>query len=172
MSVLAELASRRRAFPGYQDPRYPLYIWVGQTVVVGDATGGTRVASIILATGLGPKVSLLWSLEQLSVLDSDNVSKNSDLTFSGMDELLGTQITKLTIVDGITTASLSPRETPSLPLYMGAHADQSIAAALTLTTTNVDAAVLVLAAQGYVWGSRSRSIPGGPQRPPTGLFRA
>lgn len=172
MSVLVELESRRRAFPGYDDPRYPLYIWAGQAVVAGDASGGNRVASIILASSSGPKVSLLWSLEQLSILDSQNTSQDMDLTLTGLDELLGTQVMRLQVSQGITTASLRPADYPRLPFYMGAHAAQSVAAAITLTAANAAATVLVFAAQGYAWGSRSRSIPGGPQRPPTGLFRA
>jgi len=172
VSVVTQLEARRRAFPGYDDPRYPLYIWAGQAVVAGDASGGTRSAGIILAPASGPKVSLLWSLEQISALDTDNNSKDCDIILSGLDELLGNQIYRVTVGAAVTTAAFTAVSLTMLPLYMGGHADQGIAATLSLTLVNVDATVLVFQAQGYVWGSRSRSIPGGPQRPPNGLFPA
>lgn len=172
MSVAAVLEVRRRAFPGYNDPSLPQWIWVGQVVVVGDASGGDRSGSIILATAAGPKVSLLWSLEQMSILDSDNNSKDMDLTFLGTDELLGTQVMRISIGAGVTTASIPAQNYPRMPFYIGAHQAQGAAAALLLTAANVNTAVMAFTAQGYCWGSRSRSIPGGPQRPLQGLYAA
>lgn len=171
MSVLATLEARRRPYNGYDDPSFPLYIWAGQTIVVGDASGGTRVASVELAPASGPKVSLLWSLEQISVLDTDNNSKNGDLTFTGLDELLGTQVWRLGLGDGVGTASIPFSLYPELPLWAGGHAAQGGQAAITFTLANIDATVMVFTIQGYAWGSRSRSLPGGPQRPPRGIFR-
>jgi len=170
MSIVTSIEARRRAYPGYDEPNFPLWSWAQAVFVVGDASGGNRTASIVFATGAGPKVSLLWSLEQISAFDTDNNSKNIDLMFEGFDHVVGTSLYRLSLGDGVQMASIPLQNYPQFPLWLGGHANQGSPAQINLVAANINAEVLAFNAQGYVWGSRSASIPGGPQRPSRGLY--
>jgi len=170
MTIVTSLAASRRAYPGYDEPNLPLWSWAQEVSVIGDASGGTRTASIIFAPTTGPKVSLLWSLEQISVFDTDNNSKNLDLMFEGFDQVLGTALYRLNVGDGVLFASIPLQNYPQFPLWLGGHRQEGSPAQINLVAANINGTVLAFGAQGYVWGSRSASIPGGPQRPSRGLY--
>lgn len=171
MTIVADAPIRRRPWPGYSDPRWPTGLWVGDVTVTGDASGGLRFARLILVAALQPQGSEIWSVEQMAVTDSDNNSKEVTLQAVGLDRTLSTQTWNVNLAVGPVTAGLRSSNA-GMPLFLGGQATLGSTVSLDIFVANVDVVTLQFQAQGYIWGARSRSTPGGPQRPPQGLYPA
>lgn len=171
MTIAASSQIRWRPFSGYADPRLPIGTWAVNAGVTGDASGGLRVAQIVFVLATAPRASLMWSLEQMHVEDSDNNSKNGNIVASNLDPIISSRTWRIGLGDSTTTALLVlPATYPTFPLWLGGQAVGALTASLDISFANINASVLVVSAEGYIWAARSRSIEGGPQRPAQGLY--
>jgi len=120
--------------------------------------------------------SQYYSLEELMV-DLDE----------GTSDTMGFSITNLDISSVLTALRYSVQVASNqgsragirgdnlpamLPLFLGQQSNANSAASISLIRTNADTDVIGIRIGGYVWSARSTSVSGGPQRPPTGLYRA
>lgn len=137
--------------------------------MTGDASGGQRFAQLVFVAAAQPQGSELWSLDQLAVNDTNNVSKNGTMQAVNLDRAIGAQQWNLRLEAGTLEAG-TRLEQLVLPLFLGGQSSQGPTASLDVFLANDDGEVLTLSASGYIWGARSRSTPGGPQRPAQGLY--
>jgi len=173
VSVLNSLPAEYRRFNGYTDPRYPEGFWFGRVAVTGDATGGVAALTIQFNTDLTRVSSRIFSLEQLSVFSDETNNRNLSLSVGELGGPTGVQLRgfyQMLMVTFVNGNALF--ETPFLPLFLGAQNRVGLASFVAVTGANVDTVVMDFEAQGYWWGPRSILAEGGPQRPPTGLYRA
>jgi len=178
VSVATEQPVELRRFSGYDDPRYPSGSWHVRVLALGDATGGTITLGAILALAGSPALSsLIFSLEQHALsttvgttrfyrLFTDNMSgpSNAALVVDYVEQVVG--------VGGVARAATAGSTLVREPLFLGSQRFQGITSALRVAIVNDDAIVHLFTAQGYYWTARSVLVDGGPQRPPTGLYRA
>lgn len=173
MSVPLTTQFFRRPFRAYDDPSLPEGYWTAGTAVVGDNTGGSRSISIAFQTSNQGRSGNMFSLEQLSVSDANNVAKDFAMQANGLDTI-GNQAGIHDIVGslsaGVATAGIAATTYLALRrLFLGAPFS-SVGAFLIFVVDNVDGASFEIAAQGYIWGPRSIMAKGGPQRPANGIY--
>lgn len=176
VSVTVEVAYEH--WGGYDDPRLPTRVWKMAGLVLGDATGGQRNLVMEYVNSGAPLIAQSFSLEELYVIDTDNVTKNMSITstnlgsFGTLARQLG--LSAVILSTGGTQAGLDIRYAQALRgTFLGGMRVEGASSSLTLQVANVDGAVLQVWAGGYVWGQRSQSaMRGGFQRPPNGIFKA
>ncbi len=172
MSVIGETDIEYRKFSGFDEPQWPSGYWVGQGAVTGDATGGDMTMQITFNPVTALFNSQYYSLEQMFV---NQVSQNSDIMGMLMANFdRGSALYHLSLV-GTQSAQGNLELGDALNmrgLFLGQQRSPNSAQSISLTLDNVDGIVLTAKLEGYVWSARSTSVPGGPQRPPTGLYRS
>lgn len=165
---------QRRPWGGYDDPALPEGIWVVLAIVTGNGSGGIMQVNIVFqqfeAARLG---SEMFSIEQLSCQTSVNVTEQCQVETFNMGPLPSNPKWLLFIEDGGAGVNSSSSRANAIA-YNGLFLDGPIlpaqTAALSLTVANADPKVMLVSAEGYIWGARSRSLPGGPRQPPNGLY--
>ncbi len=173
MSVLAAQPVEFQRFSGWSDPRYPEGYWWGSVTGTGDGTGGSNNLAINFTQPAGSRSSKMFDLEQLAIHSGDTTALVGRLELAnsegpsnaGLRGILAVELQAF--VDG---SGLSGRDLTFLPLFLGSERSAALAFSLAFVIVNVDTEVVTLEAQGYWWGARSVLVPGGPQRPPTGLY--
>lgn len=175
MAVITVFDIEYRKFSGWDEPQFPSGFWRGGGLSLGDATGGDNTVQINFATGGSQFNSQYYSLEQLMVNVPGTGGVNVGIQISNLDLFPGiTSYNYTVILDGNegNTESLAGRELPGFRgLWLGQQFTPNSSAAISFSLDNTNAEIFLVAAQGYVWGARSTGVPGGPQRPPTGLYR-
>jgi len=68
-------------------------------------------------------------------------------------------------------AGMEGKQSPLLPIFLGQQNSPSSTTSISFSRDNDNLDVLDVQIGGYIWSARSTSVPGGPQRPPTGLYR-
>jgi len=176
VSVLGEGTIRARPYAGFEAPGLPTGVWAALVTVTGDATGGVRTALINFSIQGTIGGGNLFSLEQLSIADGANVSKLVQCEFVNMDGLAPTGapfrnefLYQLTLGPAASRAVRSPSQVSPLPIFAGIPR-KGFSGSFSTVAVNVDAEVLQVEAQGYVWAPRSLNTDGGLRRPPSGLF--
>jgi len=180
VSIVGQVVVESRRYSGWIDPRYPIGYWQAALSVTGDVTGGTLGIDLVFQPAVGPNFlnSQMYSVERFSIssgglgsatvvrLRATNMGGPSNLGFQNEYaitlELLGASLGNA----GLT------RDLAFLPWFLGSQRSPGTTAALSLATGNVDDVAFRLEAEGYRWSARSVLVDGGPQRPPTGLYRA
>ncbi len=179
MTVLAVQGVEYRRFNGYRDPRYPEGMWMGGMTVTGDATGGLMVATLHFNVATDVISSRIFSLEAIG--GSNGTVANVDaalevVNLGGPLSLapLGFRRIYRVFFRGVTSfgAALELGGLSFMPLFLGAQQEVTVTSQIALSKPNVDLQVQTFEAEGYWWGPRSVLQEGGPQRPPTGLYRA
>jgi len=175
MSVLGAEPVEFQRFSGYRDRRYPEGYWFGFVTVTGDATGGTASLAINLnQAGRTTLSSRLFSLEQFAV-HSDRVAAEAGrlemVNLSGPSLGAFRGIITLPMVNFSQGNALEPSAYAMLPLFVGSQRDPALVSSIAVVMSNTDLIFRTFEAQGYWWGARSVLEPGGPQRPPTGLYQ-
>ncbi len=178
MTVSGDSPVAFRRFSGYTDPRYPQGQWLGSVTVSGDASGGSVNASLLFSEATPALNSQFFTLEELGLslsgtsstttarIQTDNLGRDGPAAFQHRMHV------NLTGVTAIDTVQLTPRDLSMLPLVLGAMRVVAIQTRMTARITNPGVGDdLRFEAAGYWWGSRSILVDGGPQRPPTGLYR-
>jgi len=177
MSVIGAIPVEYQRFSGYRDFRYPEGFWFASVSAVGDASGGTVNLQLTFAAAINVRNSRLYSVEQLSTDSSLTVAAVPRLQSTNMaGPSTGTLAHRYVLNCPLSEVTNAPATDPAsllmLPLFLGAQRGLNLAAHLNLTYANVNTILFVFEAQGYWWGPRSILVDGGPQRPPSGLYRA
>jgi len=179
MSVFVTTRVDIRPYSGYSDPSLPIAAWISQGTVTGDVTGGSVFITMIFELDETDfRLSQLYNLEQFS-MDHDAPSAFAGLmTTRAMDRLSPQRDAAeqrwglVGVTDGANQAAVGIDALAGLPIWLGSpNEDFSVDSGLRFETPNVDARVVNVTAQGYVWGPRSVLAEGGPQRPANGFFR-
>jgi len=179
MTVLAVADVVYRRFNGYSDPRYPEGYWMGAVSVLGDGSGGLAVTTLHLQPGSTSLSSRIFSLEALShfnnsttdalaALETVNLGGPTNVLSIGFRRIMALEVTAVPVFG----SAIRPRDLDLLPLFLGSQLVATTTAQVALSTPNVTGITYNLEAEGYWWGSRSVLQQGGPQRPPTGIYRA
>ncbi len=179
-----EVDVQRREFAGFRDPGLPIGTWQGFVTVGGDASGGVRQALVTFKQPGDPLSGNMYSLDQLTVQDSDEATKFLTVTAANMDPLrvgpieIGIGQSFACQLIGVADASagfegsrIAGRDVSQLPMWLGRALDAVNNAQLRLFLTNVDLALMSVGAQGYIWGPRSITADGGPRRPVSSMYR-
>lgn len=123
--------------------------------------------------------SRIFSLEQLALLSVGDTTGRNWTMFTdnlGLDgpAALTNRTNLETVANTVAVnVALDAKALVFLPLFLGSMRVPLIQTRLGVTSLNPGAGIdYRFEAQGYWWGSRSVLADGGPQRPPTGLYKA
>ena len=176
MSIIEVTDIASRKFSGYEEPQYPSGMWVAHAIVTGNATGGDMTVQINIIPAASFRDSQYYSLEQFMATIDVAASQNGRLLMSNLDlggSVSGQLYTLPLLLNSSGGASLRPSDIQSwLPLFLGQQSSFNSATSLSFSLDNDDGQIVMVQAQGYIWGPRSTAVPGGPQRPPTGLYKS
>ncbi len=179
MAIVAQINVESRRFSGWLDPRYPIGYWQAALSLPGDATGGAIGIDLLFqqANGVPRLNSQMYSVERIAIRTSDNVDRVmrvSSLNMGGPSNLGFTPQYAVLVdrITGGTSAGLRPEALQLLPWFLGSQRNAGITASLSLLSDNTDGIIFTFEAEGYRWSPRSVLVDGGPQRPPTGLYKA
>jgi len=179
MSVLLTSPVRYRGFQGYGDPSLPTSHWFIGASLLGDASGGQRSFTFEFASaGLSFRNSQWYSLEEVYVFDTSNTAKAGQLNASNFamnvspNVIGGGLFISIDLEAGQTRASLTSDAQAMLRggFFLGRQNGVGTSTAIIIDYPNVNGATLIVTAGGYVWSPRSNLVPGGPSRPPVGLY--
>ena len=177
MSVAVDVRIDVRPYSGYVEPALPIAAYVGQGVLVGDASGGTMDMSFIYQRNDDAQISEMFNLEQIAFDSGIAVGQGVSMRLVAMDSLsqnrpMFGQIWSLQ-TDGIlgeADSALAISSGSMLPLWFGSPNRDEGDGLVRFTIPNVDFLIIGCTIQGYMWGPRSVLAPGGPQRPIGSLF--
>lgn len=162
-------------------PAMPIGQWFKRVSLVGDASGGSKTLELAFSVSApgSPLTADSFSLEQLSIHSTSNADATAlvltialgrvnrgSLVPSGFDYA----VELISIGGSSESAAQADMMAPLRGLFLGQPETSDSSATLGVRVTNVDLEVLTVEAQGYVWGPRSLSTPGGPLRPAGALF--
>jgi len=177
MAVSTEVDVRYQRFSGYVDKRYPEGMWYASTNLTGDGTGGNSSITLVFTPAAEAALNTrMYSIESLHAASNDNAGEVGRLSAQNLggrnlDQALVHQ-TLINLDNDITGATLNPSDLVYWKgVFLGSQRAVSTLTGLTLIVANTNSRNHVLQAQGYWWGQRSVLADGGPQRPPTGLWR-
>jgi len=174
MAVSDSVGISRAGWGGYNDPSLPIGVWFGRVSVVGNGTGGLSTLSLeFQPAGASTLDSNLYSLEQIAgfanaafTIAAINLGINPTLSVMGDTG----QEWSVTVGGPLTADSVGFNQLLPKGLFLGAQVALGYKSGLDIVATNTNAVTHRFTAMGYLWSSRSRSVQGGPQRPPSGLF--
>jgi len=172
MSVTAVGIIERREWGGLEDPRMPIGTWFSAGGVAGDASGGVATVTMQFQLFSAQAVSGdQFSLEQMTINNSGGVAENASVQMLNMgDGEQGWAVRLVVTLTPLLIAAL-PADIAALKgIFLGGQAAQGADASLRTTVTNTLNAALFVTAEGYIWGSRARSVLGGPRKPAGALW--
>lgn len=178
MSVLESIVVESRRYSGWTDPRYPIGFWQAAITVTGDATGGLVGLDLVFQGGLEPRLnSQMYSVERFAGSQSIGTNEEYSVEAVNMGGPANTGFVHRYLVrmigrGGGGSGSIAGNDFTFLPWFLGSQRTPGITAALSLVGLNIDGVAFTFEAEGYRWSPRSVLVDGGPQRPPTGLYRA
>lgn len=177
MSVSTTAPALYRGFQGYANRALPAGHWFLGTSVLGDASGGARTITVEYQPATGPVNSRWYSLEELYLLDTDNNDKACQAFSSNGTPVMSRTVGGLVsfeceILAGGSTATINPTTLMAVRqgIFIGRQNGSGTAFTFGVSTTNVNGATLAAQFGGYWWDTRSNLAPGGPTRPPQGLW--
>lgn len=175
MAVIAVTDIDSRIFSGWADPALPTGYWLSTGTVTGDGTGGDESVQFDFAKATGQRNSQFYSLEEVTAFQVANGTLALGMLIANMDTqaLGGTGIrmaVQLTADQAGFGSMLGIERSSFRGIFLGRQTAPSSAAGISFSMDNVDTVVLIVKIGGYVWSARSAAVPGGPQRPPSGLY--
>jgi len=176
MSVVADAVVRYYPFPGFEDPSLPAGSWAGVVVILGDASGGTRIGNLDFAPSGQAISSRMFSMEQVAISDEDNSAGNATINSIAMgkagDINFDSFFATVAMIGGPTFGTVDARDLEAFKgVFLGRQNRNSVATSLRITKANSDGDNLIFQAEGYWWDSRSLNVRGGPSRPARGMYR-
>jgi len=75
------------------------------------------------------------------------------------------------IPDDVDDSAVGLQDLSGLPIWLDAPNAAGDDAGLRFEFDNVNLRLYAVTTRGYIWGPEAVLAPGGPQRPPNGLFR-
>jgi len=178
VAIVVQTIVEGRRFSGWLDPRYPIGFWQGAASLTGDASGGNLGIDLLFQQANGPERlnSQMYSVERFSISSRANADAQVQLRALNMGgpsnqgfrhDYAATIEAFGTPSDSAVVASMMA----ILPWFLGSQRLAGTTASLSIITDNVDGITWDFEAEGYRWSPRSILVDGGPQRPPTGLYR-
>lgn len=174
MAVIQPADVDYRKFSGWQQPGFPSGFWKASARVIGDASGGDMSAQINFSLATTPFNSQYYSWEEMMLsLDAETNVLISILVanFGDVDPVTGRRYTLPLLANNGGFSAVEGKQMGLLPIFLGQQASPDSTTSITFTRDNSNLDVVDVQIGGYVWDVRSTSVPGGPQRPPTGLYR-
>lgn len=157
---------------GTEEGPLPTGIWRGETLVTGDATGGSATL-IIAPSSAAESAKFMWSLEGFRHISTTIAIPPVAILQWNCAELIP-------IPAGPTTAlTLWLAYTPLLQVGSGqvvnppinmdlvryiTQPSGSLTFSVSLLTDNANAVSYIFVAWGYIWGKNARRFAGGPRR--------
>lgn len=177
MAVVSEESIRQRIWRGYDDPGLPMGAWFGWVQSTGDLSGGSNVAALVIEPEGQPLTGNFYNLEALEVTTSEDLSVigQAALTIINLSgEMAGAFFNREWTVElrGNTrlNAAMPIAALLARPLFLGQSDQAQVPTQMQLTTANVDGEVVVMRAEGFIWGARATQAPGGLRRPIEALY--
>jgi len=177
MAIIEVVTAQMRAWQASPDPTLPEGAWIASGTVVGTATGGPRTIQIDFQKAATRLSSRLFSLEQMALTDVSSAVIQWELQTFNLETFEGQGIASRAWALNITkdnrpNGNGGALDTFSnlLPLFLGAPSQAGVAAGISFVADNVNAITMVCFAQGFFWGPRSITAPGGPQRPLRSIY--
>jgi len=174
---VGQILVESRRYSGWLDPRYPIGYWQGVLAVTGNLSGGQIGIDLLFQTAFPAlKNSQMYSVERFAITSTENADRVVRLDVVNMGGP-GTGFTQryaiqLLSTEGVSGATQGDAAAMNLvPWFLGSQGIAGTSASLSLLTLNIDGVTFTLEAEGYRWSARSVLADGGPQRPPTGLYR-
>lgn len=173
MTIILLSTVQQRVWGGGPNARDPIGMWHGGTAQTGDATGGSNVIDFVFqaqgAQAIDPNI---YSLEQLSIQKDDALLENIRVRSVVMGDLSGVDgwLVQVGVAGAQGFSAGFGSHMAFLPVFLSDSLTIGSTTSLEIAANNVDTVNLIVSAQGYIWGSRSRSTPGGPRRPSDGLY--
>lgn len=169
---IAELSDiRYRHFGGFNDPRLPTASWFGTVTVTGDASGGTRQATLVMNRVTALRQSRYYSIEGIRATDGDNVAKAARFQTQNLGRFAH-QVNLNLVASVGASAELDPLSLLVMrKVFLGQQGGDNTTTGLSLTVTNSDGDAITFSAEGYTWGPEAASaVDGGVLRPSMGLW--
>jgi len=177
VAVFADFRFDTRPYSGYDDPSLPIGAWIASGAATGNATGGSLFMLFLCQIAETTRVTELFNLEQVAIHADVAATIPAVLRTEQMDVLnpnvRATEVQEWLLLltsAGSADSALQFIGGNQLPIWLGAPTDGDVDAGIQLEFPNVDLRVHHATIQGYMWGPRSIIAPGGPQRPPNGLY--
>jgi len=175
MAVITVSDVFSRPFSGYEDARYPSGFWRASAFSTGDGTGGDHTLQFDFNKATSDFNSQFYSLESIMVAMPVASDFIMDMLIANFDRTQGVTNRDYNLNlfgNERTVAALSADGLEGLKgLFLGQQTDRNSAQSISLTVDNGDGEIITALLEGYIWGVRSMAVSGGPQRPPTGLYR-
>lgn len=167
MSVSETQPALRRADRGFLNPSYPQGVWAGAATLTGDGSGGSRTVTFNLQDASEAFSALAFSVERVSLNDTDDNSKQCGITTGGF-LLLHRQNVGLS-AGGLGAARIQGNDMP-VRMFLG----RTIAGVSTLMfeVANANGGVFNVRVEGYWWSVRSINAEGGYRLPADSPWRA
>lgn len=178
MSIAAGIAIESRRYSGWIDPRYPIGYWQGALSLVGNASGGIIGLDLVFQPATSPALNRqLYSVERFSATQNDGTDLDYSVAAINMGGpsnvgFLHQYAVRMIGRGGGGSGSLAGNDFTFLPLFLGSQRSPGTTASFTLVGLNILDVLVTFEAEGYRWDPRSILVDGGPQRPPTGLYKA
>lgn len=172
MTIINVTDIEYRKFSGWDEPQFPSGYWLGEGTVTGDATGGDMVAQIDFAKATGLRNSQYYSLERIMANQAGVGSGDAmDLQVANFGGFAPRYTLRLDADQALQSNLRLELAQAMYGLFLGQQEAPNSVMNLSFILDNVDTIVVTVKIEGYVWSARSTAVPGGPQRPPTGLYR-
>jgi len=177
MALAAQIVVESRRYSGWLDPRYPIGFWQAALAVTGDASGGRIAIDLVFQDALTSRLnSQMYSVERFGIRTDDEVNRDMQIsainmggpTNRGFDHSYAVEVLA---IGGTGRAAVRAEMLGLTPWFLGSQRTPAITASLSLVADNVDTIQYTFEAEGYRWSARSVVVDGGPQRPPTGIYR-
>jgi len=173
MAVLTTKDVAYRGFSGYEDPRYPSGFHRTDGTVIGDASGGDVVLAFAFARATEDRNSQYYSIEDVRMTNFTLNGINVQVAVVNFETSVTDRFAMRVEATQAGFSSVPVEDTAAFNgLFIGRQASPTADTTVTFTLDNVDGILLRVMLAGYVWSARSTAVPGGPQRPPTGLYRS
>jgi len=178
MSIVGQRVVESRRYNGWEDPRYPIGFWQAALTVTGDASGGVLGVDLVFQTANGPQRlnSQMYSVERFTITIAAGANRDVRILANNMGgpENQGFKNEYAVFVEdlaGVGASALMAHMLVLCPWFLGSQRTAGQTASLSIVLDNPDTVAVDFEAEGYRWSPRSVLVDGGPQRPPTGLYR-
>jgi len=176
MTVTGETNIAFRSWRGFDNPSYPVGMYIANFVVIGDATGGVMRILFPFKEDGQRADGRFYNIEQMSAFVSINpgIPIEGSIRVLGFDSvgpfIIGEQNYRFDLV-GAGSVISAAQNFPVMPLFLGQTGRlEGTSSELQVQTGNLLAVIFAVTIQGYIWEPRSILAEGGLKRPPDVLY--
>lgn len=172
MAVAQRVDVAYRKFSGWQEPQFPSGYHLTEGAMIGDATGGDQVLLFDFSRSTEQRNSQYYSIEEIRIAKFEPTADNIELEIVNFDSAITTRMHLELVNTQSGFGSLSARDVAAIRgIFLGQQSSPTGNTSVSITMDNTDTILVRMLLGGYVWSARSTAVPGGPQRPLTGLYR-